>query len=212
MKLAALFLGTAAARFLAGLFAVKQPQFFIDELVYWSFARAFHEGAPLTLYGRALDHPVYTYPLLLSPAFSLDSSIAAFVAIQALNSLMQATVVFFAYLLARELLDERPALLVALLSALLPTGVLTSVLMAENAFLPLATLAFWLLYRTLRDGRAREGALAAAVLAVAYFTKPHALMLLAGFGVAVLAGWVRSRNARSLAARALPFASLALVA
>ncbi|MBL8112501.1 MAG: hypothetical protein JNK60_06425, partial [Acidobacteria bacterium] len=62
------------------------------------------------------------------------------------------------------------------------------------------------------DGRARDGALAAAVLAVAYFTKPHALMLLAGYGVAVLAGWVRSRNARSLAARALPFASLALVA
>jgi hypothetical protein len=128
---------------------VKQPQFFIDELVYWSFARAFHEGAPLTLYGRALDHPVYIYPLLLSPAFVLDAAPAAFVAVLALNAAMQATVVLFAYFLARELVEEKPALLVALLSALLPTGVLTSVLMAENAFLPLATLASWLLYRTL---------------------------------------------------------------
>ncbi len=212
VKLAALFLGTAAARFLAGLFAVKQPQFFIDELVYWSFARAFHEGAPLTLYGRALDHPVYTYPLLLSPAFALESSIATFVAIQALNALMQATVVFFAFFFARELVDERTALLAALVSALLPTGVLTSVLMAENAFLPLATLASWLLYRTLRDARPRDGALAAAVLAVATFTKPHAVMLLAGYGAAVLVGWFRSRNARPLAAQAIPFASLVLVA
>ncbi|HEY6065926.1 MAG TPA: glycosyltransferase family 39 protein, partial [Thermoanaerobaculia bacterium] len=178
------WIALAIVRFLAAL-PIRQPQVLTDELAYWQMAFSFHESGSFLFHGKPYDIPAVLYSVVLSPLFALHDLPLVFDLARLVNGFLLSSVVFPAYGLARELVRPRIALFVALLSGLIPGAAYSSLILAENLYYPLFCLAFWLAYRTLERGRLLDGGLAAGTFVVAYFTKPHLLLLAASYGIAV---------------------------
>lgn len=188
-----LWLTMALVRLLASL-PIRKPSIFTDELTYWQMARSFSADGTFLFHGKPYDIPSILYSILLSPLFRLTSDSAAFDWARLVNALVMAAVAFPAYGFAREVLNERAARWVAMLTLLLPGGVYAALIMAENLYFPLFVLCAWLLFRTLVYGRVRDASLSAAALPLCYLTKPHALVLLVAYGLLCIAWlflWVR---------------------
>lgn len=197
------------------------PSIFTDELTYWSLARSFHHGAHFIALNRHVDFPAQLYSILLSPLFGASDSSVVYVLVKLVSCLMFSSVVFPAYFLARELVDHREAMAVAILSLLVPGGIYTATVMAENLYYPAFVLSAWLAYRALYRGTPRDAVWAGVAFAFTYFVKPHVLFLMAAYGLTV-AIWFGNRLAQSssvklamrqelpgLLRRAVPFAVFA---
>lgn len=215
--LTSFWLASAFLRFGAAIFATS-PSIFTDELTYWSLARSFHHGAHFIALNRHVDFPAQLYSILLSPLFGAGDSNVVYVLVKLVSCLMLSAVVFPAYFLARELMDRRDAMAVTLLSLLVPGGIYTATVMAENLYYPAFVLSAWLAYRALYRGTLRDAVWAGVAFAFTYFVKPHVLFLMAAYGVTV-GLWFCSQLARSssvnlamrrefpgLVRRAVPFA------
>jgi len=164
---------------------VANPSIFGDELIYWSMARNFHHGLPLVAFNVHFDIPTQLYPLLISPLFAAGDSTVVYPLVKLVSCLMFCSVVFPAYFLARELLTYQESLLVALLSLLVPGGVYSATVMAENLYYPFFVLTAWLSYRALYRGRWGDSSLAGLAFAATYYAKPHVLFLMAAYGIAL---------------------------
>lgn len=217
LRLVPLWLGLSAVRS-ALTRLLEQPQIWTDELTYWQIARSLHRSGTIVFHEKTYDTPAILFSLLISPLFSIADPEVVFGIARVLGSLALCTVVFPAYGLARELVDDAAARRVALLAALVPGGVYTATLMPETVFYPLATLFVWLSVRLLDRGRRRDAVLTSATGLITFFAKPHFLFAaVAHGGTACLWGageWRRGRRtglARAMAIRLTPTAALALL-
>ena len=199
--LSAVWLAAALLRFGAAML-MTSPSVLTDELTYWSMARSFHHGMHFLAFNVRADYPSQLYSVLLSPLFSVGDVNVVYALAKLVSSLMFCSVIFPAYFLAREILDQREALGVALLSLLIPGGIYTATVMTENLYYPAFVLSAWLAYRALYRGKLRDGILAGLGFVLAYYVKPHVLFLMAGYGLAV-AIWFCSRLTRSYPAKPL---------
>jgi hypothetical protein len=171
----------------AGLFwycsclSLKTPRLFGDELNYWDMAHSFHQGLNIPYWSVNYDIPTQLFSYLISPVFAFHGKVHAYEAARLVIPFLITTVVFPAYLLAREFVDRRYAFAVAILSVATPCMVYSSTLMTENLFYPLFVGAFLGAYRALCSGRLRDSLIAAFFFAVTYYTKPHVLVLIAAY-------------------------------
>jgi hypothetical protein len=204
--LTVLWLGSAIVRFAAALL-VTSPSIFTDELTYWSLARSFHHGAHFFAYNNPYDIPAQLYSILLSPLFGTGSSTIVYIFAKLLSSLMLCAVVFPAYFLAREIVNHREALAVAILSLLVPGGIYTATVMAENLFYPVLVLCAWLAFRTLLRGKVRDALWSGVAFSVGYYVKPHILFLMAGYAVCIGIWFISQLLPWDPAKRTLPTAS-----
>ena len=100
------------------------PWIMIDEIVYSELAKSFAatghfavREAPTTGYG-------FVYPILISPAYALFHSIpTVYTGIKVVNSLLMSVAAVPAYLLARRVVSKWGALVVAVLTIAVPSGV-----------------------------------------------------------------------------------------
>ncbi len=186
--LLALFAGSTLLRAIFGLL-IRQPRIYGDELTYWHMAGSFHTDGSLRFMGHAWDFPSALYPILVSGVLYVNDLFLAYDLARVLNALLVSSIVFVAYGLAREFVDEERAIVVAALAALLPGASYSATIMAENAYFPTFVLAFWMLFRVL----AGKGSVVLAALAVGlcYFAKPHVFSLFLGYvaASAVLCVW-----------------------
>jgi hypothetical protein len=182
--LTVIWLASSIIRFAAAI-VITSPSIFGDELTYWSLARSFHHGAPFVAYNGFYDIPAQLYSVLLSPLFGTGNSTTVYTFAKLLSSLVLCSVVFPAYFLAREMVNHREALAVAILSLLVPGGIYTATVMAENLFYPVFALCAWLAFRTLLRGKIRGALLTGAAFSVGYYVKPHILFLMAAYAVCV---------------------------
>jgi len=219
VQVSGLWLGLAGVRWLAAL-PVAQPRIFRDELLHWQLARSFVTHRPFLVSGQVVDYPAVLYPAILSLGLHGADLHRAFHIAQGLNALMMSAVVLFAYALARELVEHRTAMAVALLAGLAPAGGYSVFIMEESAFYPLFVASGWLCWRTLVHGRGRDAAACALALALTYFAKPLAVPLVAAYtGVVMLwlvvelrAGGVRAREMLvPLATRLAPVVAFGLM-
>jgi len=217
LRLVPLWLGLSAVRS-ALTRLLEQPQIWTDELTYWQIARSLHRSGTIVFHEKTYDTPAVLFSLLISPLFSIADPEVVFGLARVIGSIALCAVVFPAYGLARELVDDTAARRVALLAALVPGGVYTATLMPETVFYPLVTLFVWLSVRLLDRGRGRDAVLASATGLLTFFAKPHFLFAaVAHGGTACLWGaaeWRRGRRAglaRAIALRLAPTAALALL-
>lgn len=211
--LPAIWLAFSAVRWLLAL-PIDQP-LLVDETLYWQMARSFLAQGSFHVFGIPYDTPAVLYPILLSPLFLTGDPGASFDLARGLNAALASSVVFPAYGLARELSSPPQARSVAALSAAVPGAAFTALIVAENLYYPLFTLAFWLAYRVLAHGRERDAVACALVLFLGYFVKPHVLVLVAAYGAAVslwaaaqLQGPRRGSLRRAFLVRAAPLAGI----
>jgi 4-amino-4-deoxy-L-arabinose transferase-like glycosyltransferase len=148
-RLAAVVAGGAAFN---GLLAVpiRTPRIFGDELIYWQLARGFAWTGHFTVRGGAAPRYGVLYPALLAAAQRIGGDqTTAYVVAQGMNAVIFSLTAVPVYAIAARVLQRRYALLAAVLAVVLPSCVLTSAIMTENAFYPLFVTSALLMLRAL---------------------------------------------------------------
>jgi hypothetical protein len=179
----------AAGTALNGLLAVpiRTPRIFGDELIYWQLARGFAWTGHFTVRGGAAPRYGVVYPALLAIAQRLGSDQAsAYVIAQGLNAVIFSLTAVPVYAIASRVLQRRHALLAAALAVVVPSCVLTSTIMTENAFYPLFVTSALLMLRALERPSVARQLLVAASVAVAFLTRPQAIVLLPAYLLAAI--------------------------
>ncbi len=172
--LSGMFVISCILRFVIALFASENPSIMPDESLYMGISRSIFDGFNIQMTGQPVRYEYILYPLLLSPLHLLPQSINIFRAMQLLNCIMMSLGVFFAYLIAKEILTSRKkALLIALVSLILPDFVMSVHIMSESVAYPLVLLSIYLGLKCINNESSNAAPLAAGIVsALLYFVKP----------------------------------------
>jgi hypothetical protein len=159
-----------------------------DEMLYAKIARHIGQtGSPVpTLHGQRVGFVGIVYPILLSPFYAALNAVEAFSAAHWVNAVLFASAAIPVYLLGRRLLSPGCALVVALLSITVPWAVNAAFVMSEPAAYPVFVWAVLACHVAIAEPSDRADVLAALALALAYFTRPQFLFLVAVLPLAVL--------------------------
>ncbi len=179
-----LWLGTFLSRF-AAAFVLRGPYLVPDEVDYWQMARSFWHTGHFRMYHSSMTLPNVLYPLLISPAFLWHQPKVELFLVRLISGLVMAATVFPAYGLAREFLSQQEALFAALLVALVPSGIYSSTVMAENLFFPLAVLTIWICFKTLTEGRLWQAVAAGLLFIVGFYVKIQQMFFVVAYAVPV---------------------------
>jgi hypothetical protein len=154
------------------------PWIMVDELIYSELAKSFAHSGQFLVRDVASNGYGFVYPVLISPAFRLFSSVPqAYTAAKDLDSVLMSLAAVPAYLLARRVVRPSLALVAAALTVAVPSLVYTGTLMTENLFYPLfLTCALLLVLVLERPTLLRVAALLALSL-VAFLTRAQAVAL-----------------------------------
>jgi hypothetical protein len=182
LTLAGLVLLSFVARLaLAG--RVPVPYLLPDEVIYARMAEELRETGSFGIEGRP---PNVLYPVLLAPAWLAGSMETTYDLVRTLNAALWSLAAVPVYLWARRLVAPGYSLLAALLTLLMPAGVLTSGVMAENVLLPAFVLACFALAAALERPTPLRQLLAFAAIGFAAAARLQALVLLAVVPFAIL--------------------------
>ena len=197
---------------------IAAPWIMVDELVYSELARGVISGDGYSIRGTPAPAYSFVYPLLIAPAYLIDSLPTAYQVVKAINAVLVSLAALPAYFLARRVLGRRLALLGALLAVSIPSLVFAGEVMTENAFYPVFLCVVLAMVLALERPTWRRQATLLALCALAYLTRVQALaflpavlaapfllgtwrswratyLLVAGAGAAVLAAqWARGRS------------------
>jgi hypothetical protein len=183
--------GITAAAFVlwavVAVFGASSPWIFPDELIYSDLAKSIASGGVPAVRGATELGYGLVYPGLLSPAWLIWHHVAsAYLVARLINAAVMASTAIPAYLLARRFVRERQALLVALLSVLVPSMAYVATLLTEVALYPAYLWALWAIARALeRPTRSTQcGALVA--IGIAFATKSLMVVLIPTYVSAIL--------------------------
>jgi hypothetical protein len=155
------------------------PWIFPDSLVYSELAKSFAATGHFALRevpGKGGFGIVY--PILLAPSYALFSNVPhAFTMMKATNCLVMSLAAVPTYLMARGLVGRWLALTAATLAVALPDLGYTGTIMTENAFYPVFAFWCWATLRAFQTPTVRRQLLCLGLLALAYFTRPQAIVL-----------------------------------
>lgn len=139
-----------------------------DEVQYGKLSQNFARGAGLEFRGVGVGYPPL-WPVLLSWVWHFGSAVEGYQIGKVFGAALASSVVFPAWLLGRELVGTRLALVPAALCVTGAWMVMTALVISENLAYPLAVASLACTVMALRDIRARW------VLASAAFAVPAAL-------------------------------------
>jgi hypothetical protein len=172
--LAGLVAVSAVARFALAR-RIAAPWIMVDELIYSELAKGLAAGDGFSIRGVATNAYGFVYPLLIAPAYFVDSLPRAYELVKAINALLMSLAALPAYFLARRVLSRGLSLLAALLAVALPSLLYAGEVMTENVFYPLFLCVALLLVVTLERPTSRRQLGLLALCGVAYLTRAQAL-------------------------------------
>ena len=166
---------------------VHGPLVFMDELGYqrmaWSFAHTGH----FSLFGKGGLAYSPLYPILLSPIYTLTSSMhTAYEWAKVENAVLISLSVFPVYAIARFVLRRGAALGVAALSLLAPLMLYSDFEMSESLAYPLCLVAIWAMLRAVRRPGLRNDAILLAAILLASAARLQLVVLVPAAVTAVL--------------------------
>lgn len=189
----------------------KTPWDFTDELEWSQLSRAIATTGHAARRGQSHSFESL-YSFLIAPAWWIHSTADAYAAIKDLNAVVMCLAAVPTYLLARMLLERRPAVVVALLSIAIPAMSYASSIVPESLAYLWFTLAAWLAVRALAAPGVKT-ALPAVVLAGAgVFVRLEFVVLPASLVLAAAIVWILRRGRLSWRRVALAVAALAVFA
>jgi hypothetical protein len=134
-----LIVGGTLLRFFAGR-ATAAPWIVPDEVIYSHLARSFAATGHFAVRGDPFSALSYgpLYPIVLSPIYRLVGSLPqAYAIAKAVNAVLLSSAAVPAYLLARRVVERRPAFIAAVLAVAVPSGVYSTKLMTESLAFPI---------------------------------------------------------------------------
>jgi len=172
--LTGLVLVSALARYLLAR-RVAAPWIMVDELIYSELAKGVAEGAGFSIRGVPTHAYGFVYPLVIAPAYLIDSLPRAYELVKAINAVVVSLAALPAYFLARRVLPQGLSLLAALLAVALPSLLYAGEVMTENVFYPLFLCVALALVLALERPTALRQLGLLALCALAYLTRAQAL-------------------------------------
>jgi hypothetical protein len=193
----------AAALYLVLALRSPLPVLFPDEFRYSHLARGLADGTGMDWRGEQLSQSAALYVYFITPAWGLfSSSVDAYHASKVLGTLALTAQLIPVWLLARELVGPRLALVPAALSVA-GTWMLTSAETATEALaFPLSTAALCVAVMALRRPASRLGWLAFLLLALASWARIQIAVLVPALLVAFLLDALRDPTRRAERLRA----------
>ena len=181
------------------------PWIFADELIYAELAKSLASGGELLVRDTPTAGYGVLYPLLISPAWALFDSVPdAYAAAKAINAVLISLAAVPAYALARRLVGQGAALAAAVLAVALPSLAYSGTIMTENAFYPLFLVVVLSLVLVLERPTVGRQLVLAALLGLAFLTRPQAVALAAAALTApLLQGLLGGRVRAAVAAQRL---------
>ncbi len=198
--LASLYAVSVAIQLALGL-RVVSPWIMVDELVYSDMARSFASTGHFLIRGVHGNYG-FVYPLLISPAYGVFSSMAeVYRWVRVIDALAMCSVVLPAYLLARRVLKPPSALAVAALAVAVPSMAYVGTVMTENVFYPIFVWLMYALVRALERPTPRRQLVVLALCALAFLTRAQTVALVAAVLTAPLVlAWIERGRPRRLSA------------
>jgi dolichyl-phosphate-mannose-protein mannosyltransferase len=203
--LAGIVLLSAVARIALGR-RIVAPWIIIDEIVYSELAKSFAAHGHLLVRDVPTHDYGFVYPVLIAPAWRLFAAVPdAYRAAKGINGVLMSLAAVPAYFLGRRVLSQSAALVVALLTVLVPSMLYTGTLMTENAFYPLFVVVALALVATLERPTIGRQLFLLALCGLAYATRAQAAALVPAIATApIVLALVERRGLRG----ARPFATL----
>jgi 4-amino-4-deoxy-L-arabinose transferase-like glycosyltransferase len=139
------------------------PSNLVDGFIYLKMAGSFFENGSFSIYGEPTHQYPPLYPILISPAYIFNDSLSIFRMARVLSVFYSTLIIFPAFLITREFLNNRKSLLIAcIISGLAGSIIWIYNLTSECLFYPLFLLTIFFLYK-------------------AYFETGHKFKILSGF-------------------------------
>lgn len=176
-----------AARIALAFYTSVSPSIMPDEALYLNLSCALARGEGVLLRGQPIHYNYLLYPLLIAPLSALPPQVDLYRAIEVFNALSISAALFPAYAVARRITgSRRAALLVALLTALMPDMLMARHVMVESVSYPMILIAVYLALKMYGRPRTGQAVACALVCALLYTLKPGYIAL----GAVCLAGLV----------------------
>lgn len=150
---------------------IENPYYYKDETIYAGTASSFLENGTFMYLGDYVRTFVPLYPMLISLAYISPDIFTTYTLIKIINSLVSASVIFPVWLLAKEFLSEKEAVIPAAISAVLPALVYSGMIMTENLHYPITVMTVYLIYRSLTGENIKIDILCGVFLGLSYLTK-----------------------------------------
>lgn len=169
------------------VFFMKTASVMPDELTLAEIARSFVLSHKIGFYfGRPVGkEPLYS--ILISPAFLFHNMFYSYNFIKLLNGFYSSIIIFPLFFLGRELLDNKSALLIAIVAGLLPASNSYSLnILAENIYFPCFLISIYFLYKYEIKRKLSFAILSGIFTGFTFLAKPTGIALFAGYGLYVL--------------------------
>lgn len=172
---------------------ISGPIIMLDESLYTLMMRSFwHTGSYFTDMIYGMQYPPL-YPMLMSPVAIFSDVLSGYKAVLVLNALVSSTVIYPAFWLAKEWLDDTDSLKVALLVGIMPaTFIYTFTAMSENLFIPLFLASVYYIKKCLDEDSFKNNALAGLLISFTVLTKMIGMILVIVYVVVIL--WNTMKN------------------
>jgi hypothetical protein len=174
----------------------KTPWLFTDELEWSQLSRAIATTGHAARRGEPHSFESL-YAFLIAPAWWIHSTADAYAAIKDLNAVVMCLSAVPTYLLARMLLDRRPALVVALLSIAIPAMSYASSIVPESLAYLWFTLAAWLAVRALASPGWKTALPALFLAGLGVFVRLEFVVLPTSLVLAAAVAWIIARGGLS---------------
>ncbi|MGH8083056.1 MAG: glycosyltransferase family 39 protein [Lysobacter sp.] len=208
-----LFLGVSVARFVASMLL---PYWSGDEYIYKAIAAGLWAGgrAGIPVSDQVLHEttlPNMLYPYVIAPAFAFGENFYS--GIRLINALIISSSVFPAFFIARRFLGERASLLIALLSALLPSVMIAAYAVTETLYFPIFLCCALAGLRLLdRPDAWQRGVVLGVAVGTLLNVRLNGIVVLPAFFIALFAFAWRDPRRRTAASLLIPFVALIVAA
>lgn len=179
---------------------IENPYYYKDEIVYSGMARSFMESGTFMYAGSISRSIPPLYPMLISIAYIPPDIFTTYTLIKIINSLVSASVIFPVWLLAKEFLSEKEAVIPATMAAVLPALVYSGMIMTENLHFPLTVMTVYLIYKSLTEENKKIDFLCGIFLGLSYLTKIFGVFMPIIFAIGLIfkpQGTLRERASES---------------
>lgn len=194
-----LFLAEVLVRFLCSNYPIG-VRTYRDELYYFQIAKSIWNNHSISVYGVGTRFQKILYPILISPAFSINNPVVRMKIITLINSVLVSSSIFPAYLFTKKITNKNDKIIALslLIWAFLPDMCFSSTFMAEILYLPMGLWELYLLTILLLEENKKKQIILSFLLGgftfLVYITKEDGLIYLFGFAFVCIFQAIKTKS------------------
>ncbi len=176
-KLIIVFIILVFLKVIISLF-VSSPTIFADEYYYMKMARSFNYDGNFNIDGEVSDLYPPLYPIIISISYLFKNPETTYLVIKIINAILSSLIIIPIWLLGKEFLDKRKALIVSLIIGIMPPFfALSPYILSENLFFTLFLFSIYFLYKSFTENKIKFDILAGIFIGLTYLTRVIAMIL-----------------------------------